>query len=444
MKGSSEPMPPAQSGPIPPGLQGIYSMLRRIYPDQPNPLQVTALVKYWLNGPDPLDYITMFANPGNPHEGVPAHWHYVSCGLSDLHGDSRVHNITGDDGPSGFGFELTFRLKRGPNENSPPTWPAELMQSLARYVFHSENNLCSGDHVSWHNALDGCNQNIQQMLMADDPQIPQIITPFGYVGFVQIVGACNQELQAVQHWNGPSVLDLMRTLPETGGAWLVTDMSRKKSIFEINPSLQQTVEEGISKEGSNLSGVSAKCWWAHCSAESIYKAGSRVENGTFVESESRPTSTTKSTRITEPSFGREDSELGDGQDSRLSNYSNVSELVRAKPLEAVQLRFNLEAASLLPLVLRGRLLHGRHFTFKSIITESAITLVSRDVTGTSVDENCPYAASGTWLQVLIPDDFMDLLISDLDDLIRPEEVRLPKQYVWPGRNMMITVVEDAE
>ena len=44
-----------------------------------------------LHGPDPLDYITMFANPGNPHEGVHAHWHYVSCGLSDLHGDGRVH-----------------------------------------------------------------------------------------------------------------------------------------------------------------------------------------------------------------------------------------------------------------------------------------------------------------------------------------------------------------
>ena len=33
------------------------------------------------------------------------------------------------------------------------------------------------------------------------------------------------------------------------------------------------------------------------------------------------------------------------------------------------------------------------------MTDSAITLVSRDVTGTSVDENCPYAACGTWLQV---------------------------------------------
>lgn len=48
---------------------------------------------------------------------------------------------------------------------------------------------------------------------------------------------------------------------------------------------------------------------------------------------------------------------------------------------------------------RGRLAHGRHFTFKSIITDSAITLVSSEVTGTSVDDNCPYAACGTWLQV---------------------------------------------
>ena len=27
-------------------------------------LKVTAVVKYWLGGPDPLDYISMFANPG--------------------------------------------------------------------------------------------------------------------------------------------------------------------------------------------------------------------------------------------------------------------------------------------------------------------------------------------------------------------------------------------
>ena len=31
----------------PPGLQAIYNACRRLYPDQPNPLQVTAVVKYW-------------------------------------------------------------------------------------------------------------------------------------------------------------------------------------------------------------------------------------------------------------------------------------------------------------------------------------------------------------------------------------------------------------
>lgn len=31
----------------PPGVTAIYQTLKKIYPDQPNPLQVTALVKYW-------------------------------------------------------------------------------------------------------------------------------------------------------------------------------------------------------------------------------------------------------------------------------------------------------------------------------------------------------------------------------------------------------------
>lgn len=47
--------------------------------------------------------------------------------------------FAGLDKPSGFGFELTFRLKRELGETAPPTWPAELMQGLARYVFQSGN-----------------------------------------------------------------------------------------------------------------------------------------------------------------------------------------------------------------------------------------------------------------------------------------------------------------
>lgn len=38
-------------------------------------------------------------------------------------------------------------------------------------------------------------------------------------------------------------------------------MRRGESIFDINPQLQDEVENGIDNEGSNLSGVSAKCSW---------------------------------------------------------------------------------------------------------------------------------------------------------------------------------------
>lgn len=41
------------------------------------------------------------------------------------------------DDSSGYGFELTFRLDCDDilSSSSPLTWPAELLQSLARYVF---------------------------------------------------------------------------------------------------------------------------------------------------------------------------------------------------------------------------------------------------------------------------------------------------------------------
>ena len=37
----------AGGGLRPEGLEGIYNTCLKLYPDQPNPLQVTALVKYW-------------------------------------------------------------------------------------------------------------------------------------------------------------------------------------------------------------------------------------------------------------------------------------------------------------------------------------------------------------------------------------------------------------
>lgn len=40
------PIPPLANQ-VPPGLARLYSVCRQIYPDQPNPLQVSAQLKFW-------------------------------------------------------------------------------------------------------------------------------------------------------------------------------------------------------------------------------------------------------------------------------------------------------------------------------------------------------------------------------------------------------------
>ncbi|XP_052427948.1 suppressor of fused homolog isoform X1 [Carassius gibelio] len=458
---------------FPPGLQAIYGQCRRLYPDQANPLQVTAIVKYWLGGPDPLDYISMYRNLGCPGQDVPEHWHYVSLGLSDLYGDNRVHEFTGQEGPSGFGFELTFRLKREVGETAPPTWPAELMQGLARYVFQSENTFCSGDHISWHSPLDNSESRIQHMLLTEDPQMQPVQTPFGHVSFLQIVGVCTEELQAAQQWNGQGILDLLREVHIAGGPWLITDMRRGETIFEIDPHLQQErVDKGIETDGSNLSGVSAKCAWDDLSRPPEDEDDSR---SICIGSQPRRLSDKDTEQIREAlrkgleinsksvlppissqrhSHDRPQQSVGHFQTQQISRSRKDSlesessaaivphELVRTRQLESVHLKFNQESGTLLPLCLRGRLLHGRHFTYKSINGDTAITFVSTGVEGAFATEEHPYAAHGPWLQILLTEEFVEQMLADVRDLSTREMSKLPKEYSWPDKKLKISVLPD--
>ncbi|GIY70853.1 suppressor of fused homolog [Caerostris extrusa] len=456
--------PPVTRPFVPLGLETLYAICRQLYPDQPNPLQVAALVKFWLGGPDPLDYISMYSNPGNPSADIPPHWHYISFGLSDLHGDGRVHDITGIGAPSGFGFELTFRLKREPHERAPPTWPAAIMQALAKYVFQSENTLVAGDHVSWHCPLDNSDSRIQHMLMCEDPQLGTVQTPFGSVSFLQIVGVCSEELQAAQNWNGPGIIDLMKSVKGVGGSWLVTDMRRSETIFELDPSVQNAVDDGIESEGSNLSGVSARCTWqerklshpvedseeaelergfAQISVQESEQIKATLKKGLLgaksVLPPIRSSSSNSNSRYHNISSGVDQNE--DTTSRKASYDSNINgemptleapELLQTKFLESVHLQFNLEAGTILPLALRGRLKHGRHFTFKSVIGDVAITLVPVSVSGAFVDAEHPFAAHGPWLQLLLTDNDIDHMLDDLLAMTMAEGLAFPKTFECHG------------
>ncbi|KAG9341136.1 hypothetical protein JZ751_019890 [Albula glossodonta] len=118
------------------------------------------------------------------------------------------------------------------------------------------------------------------------------------------------------------------------------------------------------------------------------------------------------------------------------------ELVRTRQLESVHLKFNQESGTLIPLCLRGRLLHGRHFTYKSITGDTAITFVSTGVEGAFATEEHPYAAHGPWLQILLTEEFVERMLEDLQDL-NAEETKLPKEYCWPDRKLKISILPDA-
>jgi len=413
-----------QSTPV--GLASLYMLCKRTYPDQCNPLQANAVVKYWLGGPDPLDYISMYNNPGDRMIGIPPHWHYISFGLSDLHGDGRVHSIpSGPGGPSGFGFELTFRLLKDTVETTPPAWPARLMQMLARYVFSTGNTLYAGDHVSWHNGLDGGESRLQHMLMAEDPQLQVTVTPHGTVRFVQIFGACLEELQAVQKWNGPAVLQILKRHSVTGGSWLITNMRRGESMFDVDPSVHDEIAEGIKTDGSNLCGISATCSWEETdnkgdTASCFKSVEDSMNNLRIIRSKERKTDIVMNCRQSELS----------------------SELAEKKFIEKVHLTFNLEAGRLLPFVLKGRIKHGRHFTFKALSGDATITFVASSVSGSLVSDEKPYVAEGSWLQILVPNNFIDTMESSLKFLDEPVIEPLPQTVSWPDKNLTITINPD--
>lgn len=111
-------------------------------------------------------------------------------------------------------------------------------------------------------------------------------------------------------------------------------------------------------------------------------------------------------------------------DEQRDDNSSFDDSFTLKPLAGLHLTFNLEAGSLLPLAIKGRVMHGRHFTFKSILSHTAITMVATSVTGTLVSCERPYVLQGPWLQVLIPDELAERMAYEFQIFNAPDQVSL--------------------
>lgn len=218
-----------------PGREAIDGALARLYPGV-DPQHLATMLPWSLGGRDPLDGISAYPRT----EPVP-HWHMVGYGLTELYTKESEHT---DE--SGWGFELTFRPVRRPDEDTPPMWAAALMQNLARYVFTSGNRFESGHRMNANGpiATDRRDSVVRALGFAEDPELGTIDTPHGRVAFLQVVGLAEDEYEAAGQWSTSGVLDLL----EPTAPLHVTDVDRPSRMAD--PSFAAAVREGVERDGS--------------------------------------------------------------------------------------------------------------------------------------------------------------------------------------------------
>lgn len=129
------------------------------------------------------------------------HYHYVTYGFTELY--EKEWN---DPQISGFGFELTFRLKK--YEDEPPTWPISLLQNLGRYVYRSGNGFDEGHYLDCQGKIAIEEETeLRALLFAFDPQMKPIDSPNGRVQFLQLVGITKDEHDLIRRWNAHGFLE---------------------------------------------------------------------------------------------------------------------------------------------------------------------------------------------------------------------------------------------
>lgn len=227
------------------GFTCISDHIREFYPEQEG-LYYGTIIPGYLGGSDPLDGVEIWESD----KGCP-HWLYVTYGFSDLYADDEEEDIDGSDDVdgssrvSGFGFELTFRLKRG-REDTPPGWPINMLQNLARYVFSSGNTFDSGHYLNANGpiALETDTQ-LTCIGFLTDPELGRIDTVNGSMIFLEAIGITKDEQDAMMCWNGKSFLtELTKHIP-----YGIADLSRTSLMTQ--PDFRRAWEQGVERDGSS-------------------------------------------------------------------------------------------------------------------------------------------------------------------------------------------------
>ena len=171
------------------GWQAIEEEFLRVYPGQDNPKHYGTIIKWMLGGNDPLDGISIY-DGGN-------YWHFVSFGQTEIY-----EKETDDSEISGYGYELTFKLKKGcyDDEEAEIRNICGILQMIARLTF-TKGEIFQPNEFIYTGQTTGIDARQQSgltgFITVKDPTVETINTPNGKAEFLELVGMTDAELKTL-------------------------------------------------------------------------------------------------------------------------------------------------------------------------------------------------------------------------------------------------------
>ncbi len=200
-----------------PGWEAIESEFARLYPGVKEAHYATALPAR-IGGNDFLDGFSVYTSDKG-------YQHIVTFGMSALYADEQRFGKE----YSKWGYEMTMKLKeKTPNDCK---WAMEVLLNLAGYTYKTDRyfdpfQCIPGNGSPLHIGTDSM---ITALITVDDTTAKAQKTPHGKLGFIQLVGITEQELNEIK--KDIDVIPKLVKLMKKDNPELVTDMERNFSYL---------------------------------------------------------------------------------------------------------------------------------------------------------------------------------------------------------------------
>ena len=182
------------------GIDAIENEVKRIHPLWENARYYTPKTAWESGGTEPLEQISIHKEED--------YFHFITYGLTELHDKESK-----DQTKSGFGTELTLKLKRGEYKNQSEErkellYIALLLQKFAKYIIqensivkpYEDTYLVKGSSLRKSIGIDiAGTSNIVAFITVPDKDLQSLDTPYGRVDFIALIGITKKELQAIRN-----------------------------------------------------------------------------------------------------------------------------------------------------------------------------------------------------------------------------------------------------